>query len=178
MKQQRLERIKEAGENSGNTLAHVGDLMTRSVITVTRHQTVGHVQDLMSKHGIHAIPVVNADGAPVGVVTTTTLIDGPAAETLLGKVMNREVYSIPEYSGLHLAARMMRNHGIHHLLVTHEKKVVGILSTFDLLKLIEDRRFTPKTKPTPPKNGRGRRRQSEDKAKPKAESKSKAKKQD
>ena len=41
----------------------------------------------------------------------------------------------------------MRNHRIHHVVVTHEKKVVGILSAFDLLKLVEDHRFVMKSAP-------------------------------
>jgi hypothetical protein len=33
--------------------------------------------------------------------------------------------------------------------VTHEKKVVGILSSFDLLKLVEEHRWVPKNPPSP-----------------------------
>ena len=42
----------------------------------------------------------------------------------------------------------MRNHKIHHVVVTHEKKVVGILSAFDLLKLVEGHRYVQKNAPT------------------------------
>ena len=42
----------------------------------------------------------------------------------------------------------MRNHKIHRVVVTHEQKVVGILSAFDLLKLVENHRFTAKGAPT------------------------------
>jgi len=47
-----------------------------------------------------------------------------------------------------IAARVMRNHGIHRVVVTHEKKVVGMLSAFDLLKLVEDHRYVAKNAPT------------------------------
>ena len=36
------------------------------------------------------------------------------------------------------------NHKVNHVVVTHEKKIVGILSSFDLLKLVEEHRFTMK----------------------------------
>jgi signal-transduction protein with cAMP-binding, CBS, and nucleotidyltransferase domain len=42
----------------------------------------------------------------------------------------------------------MRNHGIHRVVVTHEQKVVGVLSSFDLLTLVEDRRWVAKNPPT------------------------------
>ncbi len=40
----------------------------------------------------------------------------------------------------------MRKHKIHHVVVTHEQEVVGIISSFDLLELVENRRFEAKGK--------------------------------
>ena len=51
----------------------------------------------------------------------------------------------------------MRNHHIHHLVVTHEQKVVGMISAFDLLKLVESHRFVAKNPPTSSKR-RGSKR--------------------
>ena len=50
--------------------------------------------------------------------------------------------------GPHIAARIMRNHHIHHVVVTEKKKAVGIVSAYDLLRLVEDHRFTAKAAPT------------------------------
>jgi signal-transduction protein with cAMP-binding, CBS, and nucleotidyltransferase domain len=47
----------------------------------------------------------------------------------------------------------MRNHHIHHLVVTHENEIVGVLSSFDLLQLVEDHRFAIKNPPTSSKRG-------------------------
>lgn len=63
--------------------------------------------------------------------------------------MSDKVYTIPQYNDVHQAARLMRNHHIHHVVVTHEKVVVGIISSFDLLELVEDHRFVMKPGPTP-----------------------------
>ena len=158
----RLNKVPDAGGNPPSNVAQVSDLMTSSVITVTRHQTLDHARDLMERHGIHAVPVVSQDHEAVGVLSSADLIGDLAGETLIGQVMTREVYTVPSYSGLHIAARMMRNHRIHHLIVTHEKKVVGIVSSFDLLRLVEDRRFVMKSQPSRPKKGGGARRKNED----------------
>ena len=136
----------------------VEDLMAAQVMTATRHQSVGHVRDLMSKHGIHCLPVIDTDGEPVGIVTSSDLIGGKDDETLVGKVMTTEVTTVSPYAGPHLAARTMRNRKIHHLVVTDEKKVVGILSTFDLLQLVEDKRFVAKNLPTTPKKAKWEKR--------------------
>jgi CBS domain-containing protein len=63
-------------------------------------------------------------------------------------VMTEGVYTVPKYDDVSIAARVMRNHKIHRVVVTHEKKVVGVLSSFDLLKLVEGHRFVAKNPPT------------------------------
>ena len=50
----------------------------------------------------------------------------------------------------------MRNKQVHHLIVTHEGKIQGIVSTYDLLKLVAEHRFVPKNAPKPPGRPRGR----------------------
>jgi signal-transduction protein with cAMP-binding, CBS, and nucleotidyltransferase domain len=71
--------------------------------------------------------------------------------------MVRDVYTIPQYNDVHRAARLLRNHRIHHVEVTHEQAVVGILSSFDLLALVEEHRFVMKN--APQKNNREPKRQ-------------------
>ncbi len=66
--------------------------------------------------------------------------------------MTQKVYTVPQYADPSLAARIMRKHKIHHVVVTHEKKVVGIISSFDLLKLVEEHRFVMKNAPDTPKS--------------------------
>jgi CBS domain-containing protein len=60
-----------------------------------------------------------------------------------------------------VAARIMRNHKIHHLMVTDEKKLIGIISSFDLLKLVEGHRFEIKNPATPKSKGKGKRAKAE-----------------
>ena len=62
--------------------------------------------------------------------------------------MTEKIYAVPQYDDVSIAARVMRNHKIHHVVVTHEQKVVGMLSAFDLLKLVEGHRYVAKNAPT------------------------------
>lgn len=68
-------------------------------------------------------------------------------ETPISRIMTNEVKTIPAYNDASAAACAMRRSKVHHLIVTHEKQVVGIISTFDLLKLVEDHRFVVKGAP-------------------------------
>jgi CBS domain-containing protein len=139
----------------------VADLMVRSVITTLAHHNVGHVKQILKKNHILAIPVVDPEGHAVGIITSTDLIAAESDLTPVGNLMTRKVFRVPQYEDPSTAARIMRNHGIHHVIVTDEGKLVGILSSFDLLKLIEDRRFTARNAPTPPRRGRSARKRSE-----------------
>ncbi len=52
--------------------------------------------------------------------------------------MTEGVYKLPAYNNVDVAAKVMRKNRIHHVVVTHEQEVVGIVSSFDLLKLVEE----------------------------------------
>lgn len=125
----------------------IRDLMAEQVITARPHHTVEHVRGLMERNRIHALPIVNPDGEPVGIVTSTDLAADLRNATPVSRLMTERVYKIPAYNDASVAARMMRNHRIHHLVVTHEQEVVGIISAFDLLRLVEDKRFVAKNPP-------------------------------
>jgi CBS domain-containing protein len=125
-------------------IATVADIMTSRIVTARPHHTIAHVRSMMKKNKIHAVPIEDADGGVAGIVTAKDLADGLKADTPINQIMTERVYTIPQYNGIHQAARLMRNHRINHVVVTHEKKIVGILSSFDLLKLVEDHRFTMK----------------------------------
>jgi len=153
---------RDVGSSSNPGIATVADVMTERVMLVTRHQSIGHVRELMARHAIQSLPVVNAENEPIGIVTSTDLVGETSDEAPVGQLMTRAVYTIPKYADVHLAARMMRNHHIHHLVVTHEGVVVGLVSSFDLLRLIENKRFVQKNLPSRPRKGGGKRRREEE----------------
>ena len=129
----------------------IGDLMTHSVVVAQPHQSVEHVRRMLEKNSIGAVPVVDSDGQPVGIVSLTDLAQDLKPGMPVSKVMTGKVYTVPQYDDTHIAARIMRNHRIHRVVVTHEQRVVGVLSAFDLLKLVEDHRYVAKNPPTPSK---------------------------
>ena len=135
----------------------VHDLMTESVITTEPHRTIEHVRGILDRNRVSAIPVVDADGHPIGIVSATDLVGDHKAGAPIKTVMTEKVYTVPKYDDVSTAARVMRNHKIHRVVVTHEQKVVGILSAFDLLKLVEDHRYVQKNAPTPSKRKGSRR---------------------
>jgi len=133
----------------------VQDLMAKRVITAQSHHTVHHVRGLMRRNRILAVPVVGPNDELVGIITSSDLVDDLKAATPIGKLMTTDVYTVPAYNDVQVAARIMRKHRIHHVVVTHEHKLVGIISSFDLLKLVQANSFKAKG-PTQPQKSRAR----------------------
>ncbi|MEM8961939.1 MAG: CBS domain-containing protein [Acidobacteriota bacterium] len=129
----------------------IADLMTTEVLTVEPHHTIDRVRRILQNNRIHALPVATSDGEVAGILSTKDLAADLNGATPVSEIMIEDVYTIPQYNDVHHAARLMINHKVSHVVVTHEKKIVGILSAFDLLQLVADRRFVAKQGPTPKK---------------------------
>jgi len=128
--------------------AKVHDLMTESVVTAEPHTTVDRVRRTLQRNKVGAVPVVDSEGRPVGIVSATDLVASLKADSPVSRIMTEKVYTVPRYDDVSVAARIMRNHRIHRLVVTHEQKVVGMISAFDLLALVQDHRWTAKNPPS------------------------------
>jgi len=135
----------------------INELMTESVIVAEPHQSVEHVRKVLQNNKIGAVPVVNTDKQPIGIVSATDLSHELKAGAPINSIMTEKVYTVPRYGDVSIAARVMRNHGIHRVVVTDEQQVVGMISAFDLLKLVDGHRFVAKNSPTPSRRKGGKR---------------------
>lgn len=136
----------------------IADLMAKRVITAQKHHSVEHLRGIMARNRIHAVPIVDSEGEALGIVTTTDLARKVKGESPVTRVMTEGVTCVPAYNDVSVAARIMRKHKIHNVVVTHEKKVVGIITSFDLLKLVDGKRFAPRNAPKTPGKAAQRRR--------------------
>ena len=123
----------------------IGDLMAKRVFSAAPHHKVGYLRGIMERRRIHAVPVVGTNGEPVDIVTTADLAQGVKDDAPVSRIMSKSVTVISADKEAGAAARVVRKRRIHHLVVTHKKKVTGIISSFDLLKLIQGLRFTAKS---------------------------------
>ena len=74
--------------------AKVADLMTEAVVTTEPHATVERVRRILERNKVSAIPVVDADGAPLNL--TVTLRRPPLhREVLLVRVLTADGRPVP-----------------------------------------------------------------------------------
>ncbi len=129
----------------------VRDLMTSPAIIATPDMKVPAAIALMRHHGIRHLPVV-VDGRLVGIVSrgdlreasTDAAINANSYESsfmlsllTLGDIMTRRVYTVtPDAFVMHAAELLTDNHIAGLPVVDKDGCVVGIVTDFDLLKLL------------------------------------------
>ena len=128
----------------------VGQIMTTPVITVSPDDTMSKVQDIFRMNNIHHIPVVDK-GKVVGIISKSdyfrllhgfTLFrteksneynDAIMRSLLVGEVMTKQVATLNPEDSLEMAAGFFRENLFHALPVVDKGKLVGIITTFDLI---------------------------------------------
>ena len=135
----------------------VADLMSSDIITCSGDADLGAVAAILARRGVHAVFVLDDEGAPSGVVTDFDLLagewladDSESLQTMraitAAELMNSPVEAIgTNASAAEAAARMRRLH-LSRLLVTDERgSAVGVISVSDLVaplgRTVSDRRL-------------------------------------
>ncbi|MGH1493112.1 MAG: CBS domain-containing protein [Acidimicrobiales bacterium] len=118
---------------SRTAIRNVGEIMTGDLVTLSPMDSMARAKDFLDRSGLHAIPIVE-HGQPFGMVTLADC-NGRQPDELLGDVMAGPPVTIDVKGSVSAAASLMRQHYVHHLLVTEgaNAEVVGILSSYDLL---------------------------------------------
>jgi CBS domain-containing protein len=123
----------------------VKDVMTKDVITVSPQEDVVFVFEKLMKNKISSLPVMDGD-ILVGLVTATDLghnliLDKYELGTTVDQVMVTDVVCVDSEEDLISAVAKMNQHGldngiINQLVVLDDKKVVGIISDGDIIRVI------------------------------------------
>jgi len=118
----------------------VADVMTRSVVPIAADMQLTKVAQIFRAHEISAAPVVDAQGACVGVLSATDFLKHLAeSSTGLENVqaqdhMTPAVQSIAPEASIILAARIMCVDHLHRLFVLDFRgKPVGVISSMDIV---------------------------------------------
>ncbi len=131
----------------------IRDLMTEDVRTIGAADVVGTARDILLDGRIHAVPVVDDSGRVVGVVSSLDLVEEWAPEQGIVTVMSDRVRFVDESTTVSDCARVMLAERVHHLVVLDGPDLVGIVSSFDLLRELS--RLAPEQLPPAHHEGRG-----------------------
>lgn len=131
--------------------ARVKNLMTADVITLSQRQSVPLAEAVMKLKRVRHLPVVDADGELVGLVTHRDLLRAKLS-TLTGltederttqelsipvsSIMQTDVWTISPETIATKAANMLRDHSYGCLPVVEGGKLVGILTEADFVDAV------------------------------------------
>ncbi len=115
----------------------IQDIMTRALITVNLSTTALQVAKMMEQGGIGAILVQN-NSNPVGIVTDRDFATRIAANdlplnTAVENIMSTPLVTINHDEPISAAAERMTSKKIRKLAVTENGKIVGIVTSTDLV---------------------------------------------
>ena len=138
----RLDLVEQARRPGNPRLIPVYDAMRRPPVTVPAAASIEEAADLMRRHEIHSLPVVDEDGVLEGILTDSDLlaaVAGVAAPVrdvgslLVARVMTSDPITIDADATLEEAAGMLLEGGFRHLPVLDaDARLVGMLSERDL----------------------------------------------
>ncbi len=129
-------------------MVKVGDVMAKSVFTVSRSNKIKETADLMKRNGVGSLLVKDGDQF-VGIITETDIVHKVVAMGIspesagVDAVMSFPLMTIEADEAIEQAGRRLLEMGIRHLAVTQDGDVTGMISMRDLLGPIYSRSEGP-----------------------------------
>lgn len=117
----------------------ISSLMEKHVKTVDTDDSVDRVEEILRAQKLSCVPVVDAMGQCFGVISATDLLHFHAMRRnqkseRAWEVCSHKVIEVNPDISITEAAELMVSNKIHHLVVTEEKSIKGIVSSIDLVK--------------------------------------------
>ncbi len=117
----------------------IDEVMTTKVRSVDVNDAIGEVRDLMHDEHVHAAPVLDSAGTLVGIVTSFDLVEAWSPLMGVHSIMTTDVVTVTPHTSVTEAARAMVEHRVHHLVVTQRNVIMGIVSSFDVMRHLAGR---------------------------------------
>ena len=144
----------------------VHELMNPDVVSVDPRTTASEALTLLLERDVADAPVVSGSGGIIGIISQAALVrhvDTPSTasqtgrfftddesyrelgdtidhhtETPVEKVMSTEMHPVTRETGVAVAANIMRERRLHRLFVTDKGKLVGVVTSLDLMRIVEE----------------------------------------
>ena len=138
---------------------YVKDIMSTELITIKENTQIRDVIKIFVNNDVSGLPVLDQDGYLAGVVSATDVLKQESSHSFYNttmtknyelelledvklfdqpvlSIMSEDLYTVEPDATIAKMAKIMYEKKIHRLLVTEYNKLVGIVTTFDALKLL------------------------------------------
>lgn len=137
---------------------HVKDYMTERVITCRESDSLRYALNMINTNEISRLVVTDNDGNPIGIITTNTFLTHSSyfrngktrtrdyllptkkeEELRVGDLVKKELVTVSPDDDLSTAANLMIKNEVSGIpVVTADKKLVGIVTKFDIVQAFGD----------------------------------------
>ena len=129
----------------------VSTVMTKSVVVANKFNNFSEVLELFSKHDMHHLPIVDAEGKVTGIVSSNDLmkvftdpkyrnisLNSDEADKLINipDIMTTEVITVSPTDTIRHAAKLLTDNRIMAMPVLDNGQLVGIVTVRDLVQLV------------------------------------------
>jgi len=124
----------------------VETIMIKNLITLGPESTVAHAVEIFKSKRIHHIPVVD-EGRLVGLITTHDLWNKFVSQdnfgtTVIKDIMSKKLVKLEPDDKVGTAAELFLDNRFHALPVVKDGMLVGMVTTFDVLRYEFKREYT------------------------------------
>jgi len=116
----------------------VQDVMQHGLLTVYPDTSLYRVMDMIARHHVTGVPVVDKEMNLLGIITETDVLsfmDTPGAvEATVEPFMTSDVISFGPRANLHDVCRCLIEHSFHRVPIVDGTRLVGIIRRSDILR--------------------------------------------
>jgi isocitrate dehydrogenase len=145
-KQREIRRLLEPMEemvNTGRAPTTVGDLMTRSLITVTDDDSVENAMHQMTQNNVSCIVVEPGKKGGWGIMTRRDIVtkivhaNRNTATAKVSDIASRPLFSVPAETTIREAARILAEKNFSRVAIAQGDKIIGIVTETDIFNSVE-----------------------------------------
>jgi CBS domain-containing protein len=135
----------------------IGEIMTEKLVTITASSSAQEAAIKMTENNISSLVVTDGNNKSVGIVTERDLVtrvcvhDASSKNTILENIMSSPLVTIDALSSVEVAADIMSQNGVRHLLVVKDEdisKPLGIITSSDFARYLKESLNLDETKAT------------------------------
>ncbi len=138
---------------------YVKDVMSTDLVTIKENTSIRDAIKIFSNSNVSGLPVLNQEDILTGVISLTDIIQNESSHAFyslpfqkdldldilektkfldhpISTIMSTDLFTIEPGATIAQMAKIMFEKKIHRLLVTEYDKLIGIVTTFDALKLL------------------------------------------
>ena len=126
----------------------IKDVMTKDVVTIREDSTIYDALTTLRDHNITGLPVVSEDRQLIGIVSEKDLLKlmyiTKKSKPVVKEVMTKNVKCFDENDSLIDLAECLMKENFRRIPILSEKKLVGIVSRKDVIKILIEYRVSDK----------------------------------